>query len=76
MIGSPGGGGIITVRPSTSIVSKQRLGQLVGISGANSGAKDLSLNRVVIRPGGSAAAQRHLGSESAIYLLQGTVRTR
>lgn len=76
VIGTPGNGGIITVRPSSSIVSKQRLGQFVGISGANSGAKGLSLNRVVIPPGGSAAAHRHLGSESAIYLVKGTVRTR
>ncbi|WP_231594913.1 cupin domain-containing protein [Synechococcus sp. CBW1107] len=76
VIGTPGDGGIITVRPSNSIVSRQRLGQFVGISGANSGAKGLSLNRVVIPPGGSAAAHRHLGSESAIYLVQGTVRTR
>ncbi len=59
-----------------SIVSKQRLDQFVGISGANSGAKGLSLNRVVIPPGGNAAAHRHLGSESAIDLLQGTVRVR
>ncbi len=56
-----------------SIVSKQRLDQFVGISGANSGAKGLSLNRVVIPPGGNAAAHRHLGSESAIDLLQGGV---
>lgn len=56
VIGAPGDDGIITVRPSTGIVSRQRLGQFVGISGANSGARGLSRNRVVIPPGGSATA--------------------
>ena len=72
----PAPAGIVTVRPTEAIVSRQRLGQFVGISGANSGARGLSMNRVVIPPGGSAAAHRHVGSESAIYLIQGTVRTR
>lgn len=76
VIGKPGDGGIITVRPSASMVSKQKLQQFVGISGTNSGAKGLSLNRVVIPPGATARAHRHLGSESAIYIIQGTVLTR
>jgi hypothetical protein len=52
---------IVTVRPLTSNTSKQKLNQFVGISGANSGARGLSMNRVVIPPGGQAAANRHLG---------------
>ncbi len=76
VIGKPGDGGIITIRPSASHVNKQHLQQFVGISGANSGAKGLSLNRVVIPAGASAKAHRHLGSESAIYIVQGTVLTR
>jgi uncharacterized RmlC-like cupin family protein len=72
----PAPAGIVTVRPTEAIVSRQRLGQFVGISGANSGARGLSMNRVVIPPGASAAAHRHVGSESVIYLIQGTVRTR
>lgn len=72
----PAPAGIVTVRPTEAIVSRQRLGQFVGISGANSGARGLSMNRVLIPPGASAAAHRHVGSESAIYLIQGTVRTR
>ncbi len=76
VIGKPGGGGVVTIRPSASTLSKQQLQQFVGVSGANSGARGLSLNRVVIPPGASARAHRHLGSESAIYLVQGTVLTR
>ena len=33
------------------------------------------MNRVVIPPGGQAAAHRHVGSESAIFLLAGRVKT-
>jgi len=51
----------VTVRPTEAILSRQRLGQFVGISGANSRARGLSMNRVVIPPGASAAAHRHVG---------------
>ena len=60
---------IVTVRPLSTSSSKQRLKQFVGISGANSGARGLSMNRVVIPPGGQAAAHRHVGAESGIFLL-------
>ncbi len=76
VIGSPGDGGVITVRPSEATPTRQKLKQFVGISGANSGARHLSMNRVVIPPGGKAAAHRHVGYESVIYLQQGTVETR
>lgn len=39
VLGKPGDGGIITVRPSASTLSKQKLQQFFGISGANTGAK-------------------------------------
>jgi uncharacterized RmlC-like cupin family protein len=66
---------IVTVRPLTTSSSKQRLKQFVGISGANSGARGLSMNRVVIPHGRQAAAHSHVGSESAIFLLAGRVKT-
>jgi uncharacterized RmlC-like cupin family protein len=76
VIGSPDGRTIVTVRPQGTTATRQGLRQFVGISGANSGARGLSMNRVVIPPGGRAEAHRHVGSESAIYLMQGTVETR
>lgn len=66
---------ILTIRPRSSTATRQGLRQFVGISGANSGARSISINEVIIPPGGRAAPHRHLGSESAIYLLSGTVRT-
>lgn len=75
VIGSPSGDAIVTVRPSGSTATRQGLRQYVGISGANSGARGLSMNRVIIPAGGRAQAHRHVGSESTIYLISGTVKT-
>ena len=75
VIGSPNGSDIVTVRPVSQSPTRQGLGQFVGIAAANSGARGLSMNRVVIPAGGRARAHRHVGSESAIYLLAGTVKT-
>lgn len=75
VIGKPAPDAIVTVRPLVSGSSRQGLQQFVGISGANSGASGISMNRVVIPAGGRAAAHRHVGSESAIYLLAGHVKT-
>jgi len=75
VIGIPGSGAIITVRPRSSSATRQGLRQFVGISGANSGARGLSMNEVILPAGGRAQAHRHVGSESTIYLLAGTVKT-
>ena len=67
---------VITVRPSHEVLSRQQLPYFVGISGATAGAKELSMNLIIIPPGGSAQPHLHRGFESAIYLLKGRVETR
>jgi uncharacterized RmlC-like cupin family protein len=67
---------VVLVRPETEIVSKQRLGQFVGISGETAGATAISMNLVVIPPGGAAEPHLHKGYETAIYVLKGDVDTR
>lgn len=69
-------GAVITIRPETGSGTQQKPGEFVGIFGSNIGAKGLSLRRLVIPPGGRAKAHRHVGHESAVYLIQGTVETR
>lgn len=66
---------IVVVRPDASVGSKQGIPIFKGISGQNAGARHLSMNKVVIPPGGAARAHRHKGYESAIYLLRGRVKT-
>lgn len=69
-------GEIITVRPESEVMTRQNLPYFLGISGSTAGAKGLSLNLVVIPPGGSADPHHHSGYETAIYILQGDVETR
>ena len=67
---------IVTVKSPAEIASKQRLPNFVGISEATAGAKGISMNLVIIPPGGKAAAHYHRDYESAIYLMKGRVETR
>ena len=67
---------ITTVRPAKAAMTKQQLPNFVGISGASAGTKHLSLNLVIIPPGGAAQPHVHRGYETAIYVLEGRVETR
>ena len=67
---------IVTIRPTTTTMTRQQLPNFVGISAATAGAKHLSMNLVVIPPGGAAQPHVHRGYETAIYLLNGRVETR
>jgi uncharacterized RmlC-like cupin family protein len=67
---------VITLRPDTEILSRQKLPYFVGISGDTAGTKGISMNLIVIPPGGAAEPHFHCGYETAIYLLKGRVETR
>lgn len=67
---------VVVVRPPSEVMSRQRLPYFVGVSGATTGAQGLSMNMIVIPPGGAAEPHIHQGYETAIYLLQGRVETR
>jgi uncharacterized RmlC-like cupin family protein len=66
---------IVTVRPTADVLTKQGLPNFVGISAETAGSRGLSMNLVVVPPGGTAEAHYHDGYETAIYLLSGTVKT-
>ena len=66
---------IVTVRPSAETMSRQRLPYFVGISADTAGASAISMNMVVIPPGGAAEPHLHRGYETAIYILEGRVET-
>jgi len=61
--------GIVAVRPTTKTVTRQNLSSFVGISEATAGAKGISMNLVIIPPGGAAIPHLHRGFERAIYAL-------
>ncbi len=66
---------IITIRHPETITTKQKLPYFLGISGESAGTQHLSMNMVVIPAGGKAQAHIHKGFETAIYMLQGKVKT-
>lgn len=66
---------IITVRPDEEVMSRQSLPYFIGISEQSAGAKGISMNLIVIPPGGAADAHLHRGYETAIYVLEGRVQT-
>lgn len=67
---------VVTVRPDAETLTRQRLPYFVGISEATAGAKGISMNLVIIPPGGSAEPHFHRDYETAIYLIKGRVETR
>jgi len=66
---------IITVRPASEVLSRQQLPYFVGISQSTAGATGISMNLIVIPPGGAAQPHLHRGYETAIYILDGEVQT-
>ncbi len=67
---------IITIRPDSTTMTRQGLPNFVGISASTAGAQGISMNLIVIPPGGAAQPHLHRGYETAIYLLAGRVETR
>ena len=63
------------VKSPPEIMARQRLPNFVGISRDTVGARGLSMNLVVIPPGGKAEPHSHKGFESAVYVLEGRVET-
>jgi uncharacterized RmlC-like cupin family protein len=67
---------IVTIRPAATTMTRQRLPNFVGVSAATAGARGISMNLVIIPPGGAAEPHLHRGYETAIFLLKGRVETR
>jgi uncharacterized RmlC-like cupin family protein len=67
--------GVVVIHPEAEILSKQNLPYFVGVSAATTGATGISMNLIVIPPGGRAEPHTHSGYETAIYLLKGRAKT-
>jgi len=68
--------GVVVVRPAAEIMSRQHLPYYVGISEITVGAKNISMNLIIIPPAGAAEPHLHKGYETAIYVLKGRTDTR
>src|SRR5438309_6153903 len=67
--------GVVAVSGGVSIEAKQGIPMFVGVSAATCGSRGLAMQRVVIPPGGKCNPHTHLGSETALYVLQGYAET-
>lgn len=70
------GARVQAVSPQVEVSTLQRLPYFIGISGQTVGATGLSMHLVVIPPGARSEPHLHLGYETGIYVLEGTVLTR
>ena len=66
----------MAIRPDQEVMTLQRLPYFVGISGSTVGSQGLSMHLVVIPPGAKADPHIHVGYETGIYVLEGSVLTR
>ena len=64
------------VRPASEMSTLQRLPYFIGISGRTVDATGLSMHLVVIPPGARSEPHIHVGYETGLYILEGTVLTR
>lgn len=64
------------LRPDREVLTRQRLPYFIGISGSSVGATGLSMHLVSIPPGARAEPHVHVGYETGLYVLEGTVLTR
>ncbi len=64
------------LRPDAEVMTKQRIPYFIGISGQTAGATGLSMHLIAIPPGGRSEPHLHVDYETAIYVLEGRVRTR
>jgi uncharacterized RmlC-like cupin family protein len=55
--------GVVVVRPTAEVMSRQRLPYYVGISELTAGAKNISMDLIIIPPGGAAEPHLHKGYE-------------
>ena len=64
---------VIVLPTGAASTTRQGLSQFEGISAESAGSQALCAHLSAIPPGGRAKAHRHVGHESAIYLLEGRV---
>lgn len=67
--------GVVRIDTPSATATLQQLPYFIGVSEQTAGAAGLSMNLVVIPPGAKSLPHSHNGFETAIYVLQGRVKT-
>ena len=64
---------VVIVKPEHTETARQGMPQFFGVSGATTGAKNISMNVTAFGPGGKAKAHYHKDYETAIYGVSGLI---
>lgn len=67
---------LVAIPASAAHEDKRAFRYFEGVSARTAGSTALALQRLVVPPGATAPAHRHVGYETAIYVLRGRVETR
>jgi uncharacterized RmlC-like cupin family protein len=68
-------GGVVAMQGGESIEAKQGIPCFVGVSERISGSYGLSMQTVIIPPGGQCNPHSHIGAETALYIISGNAET-
>jgi uncharacterized RmlC-like cupin family protein len=64
---------VVIIKPEQTQIARQGMPQFFGISGASTGARNISMNVTAFGPGGKAKAHYHKDYETAIYGVSGLI---
>ena len=65
--------GVVRVRPDEAAETRQGVPGFVGVSDRTAGATGICMNLIEIAPGAAARPHAHVGFETAIHMVEGTV---
>lgn len=71
----PDSGGVTVIRSNTPTITRQQVQIYPGISKETAGSTQLSMNRIILPSGIQGLRHMHKNAETAIYILEGSVRT-
>lgn len=66
---------VVRIRPGSTVMTRQQLPYGIGVSDRTAGSSGLCMHRAMIPPGAASDAHSHVGHETAIYIVSGSVRT-
>lgn len=69
----PADPGVVRIRPEASSATRQGVPAFVGVSERTAGATGICMNLIEIAPGAAARPHAHVGFETAIHMVEGTV---
>jgi uncharacterized RmlC-like cupin family protein len=65
--------GVVRIRPAEPMATRQGVPAFAGVSARTAGATGICMNLIELAPGAAARPHAHVGFETAIHMLEGTI---